>query len=492
MNAQESIGLSLPRPERSRRVTNVGLPTLLLLTLGAWHDIGHSQEAPPLTGASVTQQHAAVMKSERIMATAQKRPGLLAQYLYMRDAYANDTNVGFRVIFNQYLSWYQTWVGDYRGARASFSIAQPIAADDNTSPLEMPGWHATDAAQAIAALSHGQQAVFFNENHSYPLTRTLTVQLLATLRAEGFDTFASETLYETDKDLQKRGYPTAESGFYTEEPIYAEMVREALKLGYRVIAYEAMSNATGDARENEQARNLVRRAFGSTPKARLVLNAGYAHIQESGSYMRGMAMAQHFQKLSGINPLTVEQTMLVPHELASSDHPYYRAVMERLKPERSIVFLDANNTPWSLKQNAYDVSVFFPPEASRRGRPQWLDLGGLRRPYQVNGGLCHDSYPCLVEARYEHEGDDAIPADRLVLEWIGKNATTRDRLRDSNDAVPSSELWLRQGRYRVSVRDTSNRPLHRQTINVRDDQKPPTSSAPPAPSSTESKDNPAP
>jgi hypothetical protein len=420
------------------------------------------------SGAAVHQQRDAVAKSERIMAEAQKRPGLLSQYLYMRDAYANNNDWPFRVIFNQYLSWYQTWVGDYPGARTNFSIAQPAAKDDAPSPLQDAKFKPEPAFEAIAKLAKGRQAVFFNENHSYPLTRTLTVQMLATLRAEGFDTFAAETLYDTDIDnLQKRGYPISETGFYTEEPIYAEMVREALRLGYRIVAYEALSDATGDARETEQARNLQRDVFKQNPKARLVLNAGYAHIQEAGKYLGGASMAQHFRRITGIDPLTIEQTMLVPHEKASSDHPYYLAVMQALKPAQPIVFRDSGGTGWSLKQGAYDVSVFFPPESLRRGRPTWLDIGGLRQPYQVSGALCNNEYPCMVEARYEVEPDEAIPADRVVIEWVGRHTIASDRVRESSDNVPLTDLYLKPGRYRVVARDASNQKRQRLTITVR-------------------------
>ena len=69
------------------------------------------------------------------------------------------------------------------------------------------------------------------------------MQLLPQLRAEGFDYFAVETLYQTDTALAARGYPTADSGFYTAEPISAEMVRTALKLGFHVVGYEALSDA---------------------------------------------------------------------------------------------------------------------------------------------------------------------------------------------------------------------------------------------------------
>ncbi|MEO6075222.1 MAG: hypothetical protein ABIP56_00315, partial [Dokdonella sp.] len=85
---------------------------------------------------NISQQRAAVARSEKIMAEATKRKGLLAQFLYMRDTYSTSNDYPFRVIFNQYVSWYQTWVGDYDGARATFSIASQAASDDNDSPLQ--------------------------------------------------------------------------------------------------------------------------------------------------------------------------------------------------------------------------------------------------------------------------------------------------------------------------------------------------------------------
>jgi hypothetical protein len=418
--------------------------------------------------AVVHQQREAVAKSEKIMAEALRKPGLLAQYLYMRDAYASSTDASFRVIFNQYISWFQTWVGEYAGARSNFSIAQAAEKDDAASPLLDYDMKAEPAAAAIAEMAKGRQAVFFNENHSYPLTRVLTVQMLAALRAEGFDTFAAETLYDTDiESLQKRGYPTADTGFYTEEPIYAEMVREALRLGFRVVAYEALSNAISDAREAEQARNLQRDVFRKHPQARLVVNAGYAHIQESGKYLGGSAMAQHFRRITGIDPLTVEQTMLVPHDKVSSDHPYYTAVQQALQPTQAIVFRNSKGEAWSLKQTAYDVSVFLPQDALIRGRPNWMDLGGLRKAYQISGSICAGEFPCLIEARYATEGDDAIPADRVIMEWRTGLLMSRDRVRSSSDGDPIADLYLRPGKYKVSARDSSNRLLQRSNITVR-------------------------
>lgn len=448
---------------------------LAAVVLGVAATLAGAQETPAPTGsANVHQQREAVAKSEEIMAEAQKRRGLLAQYVFMRDAYANSTDFAFRVIFNQYLSWYQTWVGDYVGARNSFSIVQKIASDDAASPLKETGWKAENAVDAIARLAKDRKAIFFNENHSFPLTRTVTVQMLQRLREEGFDTFAAETLYQTDMEaLPGRGYAIDQTGFYTQEPIYSEMVHEALKLGYRVVAYEALSDATGDAREAEQAQNLKRDVFKGHKNARLVVNAGYAHIQEHGKYLGGSAMAQHFERITDIDPLTIEQTMMIPHDKLASDHPYYREAMVTLAPKQPFVFVDEKGKPWTLKEKAYDVSVFFPEEVLQRNRPTWLALGGLRVPFVVSGRMCDDAYPCMVEARYEGESDEAIPADRIVIEFKGRVASYEDKLRMSSDPYPLSELWLRPGRYQMLVRNMDNQIRYRQIIEVKADGKQP-------------------
>ncbi|HEX7111030.1 MAG TPA: hypothetical protein VF216_01185 [Mizugakiibacter sp.] len=439
------------------------LRTGALLALSVW-SLGAAAAQTASQSAWLAKQRAATEKAESILGEAQKRPGLLSQYQFMLDNYVSAKDKAFRLIFGQYVAWYQTYLGIYDSTRTTFSIRQPAEKDDASSPLEGRDYTAQPAADAIAVLARGRKAVFFNEAHTAPVTRTLTVQMLARLRADGFDTFAAETLYSTDKDLATRGYPVAESGFYTKEPIYAEMVRTALKLGYRVIAYEAESNATGDAREAEQARNLYQRAFKEHPEARLVVNAGYAHIVESGAYLGGMSMAQHFRKISGIDPLTVEQTMLIPHDTPDKDHPYYRAVIERLHPTTPIVFVHKDGTPWSLKAG-YDLSVFFPEEALRRSRPTWASIGGLRVPYFVSSDMCSNNYPCLIEARYADEGDDAIPADRAMLYPIAANVAAVERtLRLKTE--PTTDLYLRPGRYRLTATSIDNRLLSRRDILV--------------------------
>ena len=411
-----------------------------------------------------SEQLAAANKSERIMLEANKHKGLLAQYQVMRYAYAADKQAAFRLIFGQYLSWYQSFIGDYPDAAASFSIKQAPLHDDHPSPLSDSRWHARPALEAIPELARKYQLVYLNEAHNIPLTRTLTVQLLSKLRKEGFSYFAVETVYQADTKLQSRGYPTSQSGFYTEEPISAEMVRTALKLGYKVLGYEALSDATGDAREAEQARNIYTHVFKRDPHARLVVEAGYAHIQKAGEFLGGSSMAEHLFKLSGINGLSVEQTMMIPHPAKDDDHPDYAAIIQQLHPTEPIVFEDDAGKPWTLRPG-YDVSVIFPPQKMRRGRPTWLSIGGLRQPFFVSGDRCEHHYPCMIEARYADEGPDAIPADRMVLDPIPLNATINDRVRQGQGA-PVGELYLRPGRYNLTIDNENDDQIFAQTITV--------------------------
>ncbi len=392
-------------------------------------------------------QDAAVRQSQAIMQKAEQQPGLLAQYRILHEAYLGNRNPVFHQVFDQYLAWFQSFLGDYPAASASFSIAQKPQSDDNPSPLS-GGYTARPAIQAIADLARPYRAVFFNEAHNVPLTRTLTLQLLGKLRAEGFNYFAAETLSRSDGALQSRGYPIRASGFYTREPISAEMLRTAIRLGYRIVAYEADPDASGDERETEQASNLNRLVFKADPQARLVVNAGYAHIRESGKFLGGQSMAEHFRKLTGIDPLTIEQTVMFPHASADDDHPYYTAVTRKLQPAQPIIFERPDGKPWTLRAG-YDVSVFFPAQTLRDGRPTWLDLGGLRRPYHVSALRCLRRFPCLVEARDAGEGEDAIPADRMVLNRAPASLSP-GQLIPLAQAVPSGELYLRPGKYRLS------------------------------------------
>jgi hypothetical protein len=75
-------------------------------------------------------------------------------------------------------------------------------------------------------------------------------RLLKGLYQKGFGYFATETLDVGDAGLQARGYPTLRSGAYIAEPMYADLVRTALNLGYRVTPYECVDSPPQDNTDN--------------------------------------------------------------------------------------------------------------------------------------------------------------------------------------------------------------------------------------------------
>ena len=413
------------------------------------------------------QQIEAMNQSDAIMKRAHGREDLLAQYQVMRHAYASDGKPAFRAIFGQYLSWYQSFIGDYKDAELGFSIEQKSLADDNPSPLTQAGWHAVPALDYIPQLAKNYRVVFLNEAHNIALTRTLTVRLLKPLREEGFNVFAVETLYPGDIDaLNKRGYPVAASGFYTREPIYAEMVRTALKLGYKVVAYEADPDHTGNAREAQQAENLSK-ILKADPNARIVVNAGYAHIQKTGQFLGAESMAEHFMKDSGITPLSIEQTILIPHQDRGMNHPDYNPIIDNLHPTQPMVFINKDAKPWSLRPG-YDASVIFPQEHFAYDRPTWLGLWGARVPFTVNGNVCQRNWPCMVAARYANEGDDAIPADRMVLDPVPLTTINDIKITQGDYSIPTGQLYLRPDhRYKLTITGERGQRIGSQTVTVK-------------------------
>jgi hypothetical protein len=241
------------------------------------------------------------------------------------------------------------------------------------------------------------------------------------------------------------------------------MVRTALKLGFKVVAYDVENAGAGDPRELAGAQKLYH-VFKQDANARLVVDAGFAHIQKSGKYLGGSSMAQFFAKMSGIDPLCIEQTMMIQHARPDQDHPYYTAIVDALHPAQPIVFANGAKT-WTLKPKEYDMSVVFPSTRNNELRPDWLTLDGLRRPYPVDGTWCRGRFPCLIQAYYANEGANAVPADRTLLNIVDPGADIANRVVTAQSSV-KSRLFLRPGKYRIVASDRTNRPLSSREVDI--------------------------
>ena len=364
----------------------------------------------------------------------------------------NPGSNGVRDLTTQQIATFTSFLGDQAEAVRLFdSLADdegPVAPFDTA---QLAGLRVADAAETIVAAADTADVIFINEAHHVPQTRLLTLALLGPLRAKGFTHLAAETLSPFDSSLNARDYPVRATGYYSNEPLFGELLREARRLGYVLVPYEAVGSGSQDARETGQATNLRDRIFRDRPDARVLVHAGYAHINESGVLAGAKPMAVRFREITGIDPLTVDQTTMYEHSTRTREHPAYGRVVDKAARPTPFVLTDAAGRVWTNKPGTHDVTVFLPRTQFRSGRPDWFWRSGDRKPYVVRGAACSRGAMCLVTARLAAESADAVPRDAVL---IAPNDDERT-------------LALPTGRYVITVRDVTGITLTERTGDVR-------------------------
>jgi hypothetical protein len=252
------------------------------------------------------EAHATQKVQRDLFADLQSLTHELARYSYFIEAMPQLSEAD-KLVAQQLLASSEDELGLYSEAVRDFPLRsrppEKLVLPDAAS------WQAADALDTITALARDQRIVMVNEAHHDAHTRELTLALLPRLRAMGFTYFAAEALDERDASLMKRGYPVRSSGSeYLREPLYGDIVREAIKLGYVIVPYDS-AGASAQDREDGQARNLYERVLAKDPKAKLFIHAGYAHIdKQRGRLGPVKPMAMQLRELSGITPLSIDQT----------------------------------------------------------------------------------------------------------------------------------------------------------------------------------------
>jgi len=313
--------------------------------------------------------------------------------------------------------------------------------DSASASLDLANLQAAPALAALDQLADDAQVIMINEAHHVPFHRTFTEQALTLLRKKGFTHFAAETFDAEDVELAKRGYPVLKTGRYTREPVFAEMVRTAIRAGYELVAYEHIGDGGIDEREQGQARNLIERVLERNPKAKLVVHAGYAHINERDEPKR---MAQYFKQWSGIDPLTIDQTEMTERSSPDYEDPLYDRVLQKYAPKQTTVLRKAGGDLWSLDPGKYDVTVIHPRTTYENGRPTWLKTLAGRKTYELPNRVCGTATSCLVRARFVSESDAAVAVDQIEVKA---------------DQVAQATLLLPPGEFNIDVEDAAGKRL---------------------------------
>jgi len=226
--------------------------------------------------------------------------------------------------------------------------------------------------------------VLFNEEHHNPKYRAFVYSQLIYLKAKGYNQLAIEALNIKDINLQKRKYPTSITGFYTDEPVFGNLIRKALNLGFDLIAYDN----TKMRRDKNQAKNIFK-AY-SPQRGKLVVFGGYGHIAQ-----KGLMMGQHLKKMLKEDILSISLFM----------------------PYKTVELINTSSDEYYLKEDKtgyFDYFLFYKYHQNNINIPYWYKFLNykiipLNRIY--NKQLV---YPSLIQVSKPNE-KDGIPIYQYLI-----------------------------------------------------------------------------
>lgn len=270
--------------------------------------------------------------------------------------------------------------------------------------------------------------MILNEAHYSPRDRAFALQVARTLRPLGYTYLAAETFNRGETPgaspavvarLAADRVVTNGTGFYTHDPVFAAYVNQALRLGYTPVAHESTEaqNARGPGiqpREDGEAENL--QAFlRAHPRAKLLVHVGHGHVNEvpstNANGTQFFFMAARLKQLTGIDPLTIDQTTMSDLQPAMRDA--YPLAAAKVGSRAGVLF--AGGRPLLLGRTAAtDLQVVHPARRYRYGRPTWLAaLGG--RPVAVPPALLPPTGERLLQAFAADAPADAVPLDQVLV-----------------------------------------------------------------------------
>ena len=330
-----------------------------------------------------------------------------------------------------YSDWYGGWYGIYRAQVESFvgnhrlalkyadRRGTPRNAPAASPPTLPPNAHSAAALPYIIDRAKQRQIVIVNERHHVSTDRLLTISLLAPLAELGYRYLAIEAVWNGDP-VNERGYAVGATGYYVNDTVFAEMIREAVATGYTIVPYEieghqgSEGGEAGSIRRNReywQATNLRERTLKLDANAKVLIHCGYSHLLESED---AGWMASILKSATGIDPLTVDQTLLSERSASEFEHPWrVEADKRALLRDAHVILTDPEGRPLAISSDV-DLRVVSPSSKYREGRPTWMDMGRRRRAVSVDVPECVDQI-CIVEVG-DGRKPDSVPYDRIEVD----------------------------------------------------------------------------
>jgi hypothetical protein len=320
----------------------------------------------------------------------------------------------------------RSFVGDDSGAMAAFdevTLARPVVAASADDFARLASAQEEDAISAIVREASKHRVVILNESHHAPLHRAFAMRLARELRHIGYSWLACETFEE--RPFYK-GYLALSDGYYSREPAFGNFLRDAKAGGWQLVQYEPFDLESGgtmneqmERRERGEAHNLVARILSPHPDAKVFIYVGYGHLREKPRVGDGVAMmAAQLSHMTGLDPLTIDQTTMMEHTDAAAEHPLYAAAVKQ--PHGAPFVLRAPDGGYEVfgsYRSAVDMQVVHPRYGmdADSGRSAWLRALAGFHATEIPAAMRDLTTPSFVYAYPKGQPDDAVPADVVQL-----------------------------------------------------------------------------
>lgn len=327
-----------------------------------------------------------------------------------------------------------SFIGDYKNTLTVWDQGAPprIYTPTHADSAILKNASIQNAKDYIVHRSKSEQIVIINEAHHHPEHRTFTRSLLEGLYQNGYRYLGLEAIFDTAVNV--RNYAVKESGFYTVEPEFGNLIYEARRIGFILFSYEASIGKNGKEREIEQARN-IEKFMHSNPDGKYLIHCGFDHAFEKKMRNWEKAMAGRLKEYTNIDPLTIDQVRFSEKSKPEFSHYFSYAT----EATRSFVLINPDNQVFNgiSEPRQTDIVVIHPITQYENERPTWLafDRSVYRIPEIIQKKY---NYPLqLLAYRSSEYENDGIPADIVELQ-------------NRQDQKP---LYLQKGKYQIVVRN---------------------------------------
>jgi hypothetical protein len=259
-----------------------------------------------------------------------------------------------------------------------------------------------------------ERIVLINEAHDKPMHRAFVMRILDSLFYLGFRYLSLEALSEGDTSLMERKYPIGKSGFYVREPTMANLIRYAIKIGYKVVGHEIKTDQEMDFedwvlrsnyRDSMQSVNLAA-LIQRDSNAKIIALVGYDHIleKERDGLRR---LASYLQERTLINPLTIDQTLGCTN------------LSSNLKGPAILISADFFPITAGFNEGFVDMQVIHPVISYKHKRAEWLFNNGINKEILITLPVQWQKKKCFIQIydrnEYNKFAKSAIPLDQFLI-----------------------------------------------------------------------------